>query len=375
MKSKIFLMSFSAILLLGSCQKENDQIVENEQVINQSELDRTINSLNDENSLFRGIRNPDDEADDRVNKGLYTTAAALLDLSGQEKFLKILGDDANYDRDGEVLISDFFEKGLDINDFNASMKKVDNTLEYGIDNYNAALNYLSHPSGNYVPGIYCINKASGLSNGEFYIAVGAQISAEDKIAAWKISNEKIEEVAIDVDNKQTEAPIFIIVNSLPKDFSYNNETDLRTESVDNMDNDDRASTYFIVDEHRINYRYENIGNSDYYAAVRISPSPGLFYTNSAGYKIRSVHKNDIGKTFYNDYNYNLAGFSAHSVLMVSYERDAFSSKKAVFVPSWTSFPLNVRMKYGHEYYQRMHINMTPPTPVTSNEKGRFKVKF
>lgn len=134
----------------------------------------------------------------------------------------------------------------------------------------------------------------------------------------------------------------------------------------------------IIDEYRITERYENDRRSEYYYRLV------YLYTNYGeqvgGLEIiQDMHKNNIGKTFYDDHriwqiedpNVN----DLRRLYVVTFEREWYTSKKVVV---WDDGLVSrcARMRFSDQYYQRFWVDYpTNGISFTHNEKGRVKIKF
>lgn len=192
---------------------------------------------------------------------------------------------------------------------------------------------------------------------------------EDYIVAWySDGNGNFQEILINEETAMsTTHPIFIIDNA--ESFTETNKYSSNLKGQASTTGTIRQ----VIDQYKINYRYDKSRRSEYSYEIVYRYNGGGYSYGGYRTEIREIHKRDIGKMFYNDFDIwqiqhieNLSGIN-----LVTFEYDWWASKKSVYSPG--SIIVQCRMKYNNEYYQSFHIPINQSI-TTSSSKGYIKVK-
>lgn len=325
-------------------------------------------------SLFHNILNGHDQPDENLNIALFAASLAYSELI-LDGYIGIedLIDPSHYNSSFEA-VSTTVNSTLGIGSrFEYALNSVTNcSSDHNYSNMSDLLADMEYLNTNYYPGIYFYNLDEATVTDELIIAISAEIDSLDRIPGWKISDDQsISQVLVNEADSTNNIPILIITNNT--DEYIDSEDDITVEDYD--EGGGRSSFQTIVDEHRANYRYEGSGKTDYFVTARAQSAATNFgfYGNTKGIEVRSMSSNQINVNFTNDKNFNI--FLTYGGLVCTYERDWNNSKKDVTVSGWTSYPLEVRMKYTNEFYQRMYVSNITKQTVTSTSKGKLRIKF
>lgn len=221
---------------------------------------------------------------------------------------------------------------------------------------------------------------------EVIICIGSEILDldpiyEDNIVGWVLAKDgSMVEILVSEDfAKNTDHPLFIITNGV--------DDDLIEEAIQNPENNTNASLkgansiikYELkLDEEKINYRYENSGDSEYNVSWLIE-----YYSSTNGYTgttpmpdtwkhIKDIKKRQIGdlldyefKFYYFDYAYGTENQWLYSdrILFVgtTYEHDWYASLKTKNIPTGFGFDaiIKFRASSSSEYYQPFCFDIGP----------------
>lgn len=192
---------------------------------------------------------------------------------------------------------------------------------------------------------------------------------EEYILGWYFDkNNKIIKILINEKfAKTTDVPIFVIVNSVS-----NNQFDFE-KTVDKTITNTINSVRQVIYQYKINYRYERDSRSEYSYKLVYRYKNGTYQLGGRKTLIRKIHKRDIGKMFYNDFNIWQLQYvqNLSAINLVTFEYDWWASGKPVV--TFGGIAVKCKMKYLHEYYQRLYIPINQNVTI-SNSKGYIKGK-
>ena len=375
LKSKLMVMF--GIIAFMSCEKEDykKEQIRNETV--QYTLDN-IPNISNPYSANLYVKNELDIDDEKINKQLLDIAIATRDFLKESPQNEFILKSANISSNSSMNLFDLVS--------NSNLKSANQGVAY--TNLVSLLEKsdLTHASTNpfksgeieeYIPAIYVPNINNSDLSKQPIVCVGFEVDSdisgmekyEGYIVGWYFDEEgSVHEILLNEKTAMsTSNPIYIINNS-SIGFSYGKKPFLEKGGASI-----RTSTSQVIDQYKINYRYDRSNRSEYsYNIVYIYNGGGYQH---GGYRteIREIHKNDIGKMFYDDYNiWQISSIgNLYSINLVTFEYDWYASEKPVYSPG--GIFVQCRMKYYNEYYQSFQVLMSD-SYTTNGSKGYIKVK-
>lgn len=321
-------------------------------------------------SLFESVSDPEAT----IGKAIYSIAITyesdLLTPESRTKLSTLL------DSNGEILI----EELLDLSVLKATSEE--------LALFQKKRSALVYKEKQYEPIIYVPNKQTANFDLSPIIAIGAEIDytrsdlVGDVIVGWYYddNNEKQIVYLDETISLNNERPVLIVTDGEKFIPSQSIKTGV---PVLKSGHQELGTPAPIIDEYKITHRYESRGKSDY--------NKRLIYTYENGGtqegvrdKIRSIHKDDIGRIFYDDYE--IWEFGAISNLargyVVTYERDWSKGKKVITWQDGLSWQC-ARMSSSSEWYQKFWVDYenggSPELYPDSNgyvySKGHVKIKY
>jgi hypothetical protein len=361
---KSLLIIASIATLISSCTKDD---------IKPGMGNQCVNPLDDPSSVFSGLRNQNNTEDDKMNECLYYTGAGIMHLLETPSYRNKLLDKSLYDSNYEALVDMFFKDPSMLQNFNDFLLVNAACSKYGITSYEDIKKQMFYENISYSPIIYFYNLKTAETRdnhmAEYIVAIGESVDVNDRIPACEVDNKnngKVKETRIEEKDSILSKPILIVSN-------YTSEAD---NSEDDILIEENTKNY-VADKYKIKYRYEKYGKSDYRESHRVAYSSGGYSGSTAsGYTIKKIPANKINYLYNQDIPLPEAG---RGFWLATYERDWYSSKKAVYVSNSNGAGLALyvycRMKYSSEYYQRMFVNFQTRKTITSSSKGYLRIKF
>jgi len=396
MKKTTFLYTLLLIALNYSCNKET--LIKNPSINENIELSDGIKLKKSPISIKEITQNNNDIQDKKINETLLTFGSNIRGLFNNTLPIELIS--LSKKRVDHMINADEF---LKIMKKNNSDKSIEYDLIKDIKKYNMDYTH-NGVTTQYTPAIQFLNsEIADISKNPiiaFPIEVNSDLAIfkkhENYIVGWVLNDDNTycEIILGEKEANKTTHPV-LIINNVLKDESFN---DIEREKPSNLEKGlgfnirPLPPLDFIVDQYKINYRYENSGRSEYSydylllyggtAGTSIWPSP------TDRKEIKEISASEIGINFYDDklipeahltgpglyantYKYsNLLG-----VYIVTFEYDWYATKHPVTWSDGTAVANGVcaKRKYTHETYQKIYVPKNF-NPISSNEKGYIKVK-
>ncbi|KRP06441.1 MAG: hypothetical protein ABR94_04750 [Sphingobacteriales bacterium BACL12 MAG-120802-bin5] len=350
---------FTTLISLSSCNKEDIQSPLNNTDFQFSQNTFRANNQDVNHLLSIGY----DEQDIKINQSLDLLAKSLLEVVKNKEYADILIESA---RNSEIKSANLkqifatnyeFKKAVNAELSKNSSLRTDGDGDDYFDDLEEGLVYdVDYYATVHIPNIETADMSlmpiisSGVNaDGE------ADPSVEDNIIAWFTNEDgSISEIFVsEAEAMATTIPVMVV--SLGTDFE---DGRLNSNIIYGQDNSSENYKTNVVSElhgyqFKINYRYENIGNSEFaIGTLFLRPSDGYAYYQAFGH-IVDVDKNDIGKDLLHWHeigNFPTAGTNG---IFNYYERDWEQSAKSLgFLTS--NAGINTYMfgerKYFSEWY-------------------------
>lgn len=353
-------------MLFVACSKETESTIKTP--------DDCESALENLNSPFSGLRNPDDPADDQMNECLFIITSGITHLMQTAEYREIILNPDQYNEKQEYHIDNLMQNDAMLAAFNDYISGIAFCSNLDYNSYDQLKSLMTYQGVLYSPIIYYPNliqsDSQDLSINQVQIAVGESINEDDGIPGFNLSfedNTSLEEVVIYESALQNSTPVLII----------SNHTDEYIDTVDDVviEKNDGNRAY-LADVYAISEDYERDGKSDYHESHKIAYQGGAQQNSSVGYNIDRIADNQINSLFTTDVSLPEIGIG---FWLVAHERDWYASAKTIFVgmmngaSTWRL--VDCRMKYNHEFFQRLYVNFNTRNTITSNEKGRLTISF
>jgi len=328
------------------------------------------------------LENPENEDENRTNAHLHILAEALLEATQKHDFSDLIYTFVQRDTAyNEIVLADMVKENSSFAqalEAELAILFAKEEMEKSADTYLNSLNF-DYGSTPYEAGLYIPNAKTADFRRKPHTAVGSDVAVEDAlelkhgdhiVALAHVEGAVQHYLVHEQSAKESPMPLLIV----------NVHTDEAFEEVE-MQNlnfylplDDES---LPVNSFRITQRYEANGRTDYANTARSLQAPNSWerdhetlHRQSDRNDIRSIHKNDIGKTFNPQQGTKM--FLQHrtgqvdiGAFIVTYEWDFYASAKTVHnyhinhgLASGNSYlngnnfvPLKCKMKRNHEFYQ------------------------
>lgn len=334
--------------------------------------------LDNPESVFYGLNNPDDDEDDMVNKIELKIALTLNYVISQNySFKQALLDTSNYDIEGGLNLIEFASNNPGFeSEFDAIL--VDNSycILPELNTLQKLDSALIYAEVDYFPAIYFYNKDTATSTDKMYILVGQAINEDDEIPGFRHENDSIFEHKMNVEEDETSFPVLIVTHSTNQEINI--EPDSVTFEQDSSYLSRSGTNNFdwkmVIDEMKIKagHRYEQ-GNSK--SEITLSYVVGSYsygpyisgYTSNSldnlqqddlikpFKKVRQVTKAQVDNStnFTSDLDFlflqqEMFSYSSLPVIgVVVYEHDGYCLRKRIkrFILNSYYYDMNVKMKY------------------------------
>lgn len=343
-----------------SCKKQNVEIVDELNISNQTIDD--FNKIVEESSI--------DKQDEKINKFMLKITFLLRELVLKGEFNPTIQNLCNNSQNKGIFKIESFIKMIELrSDINNNIIFELSTLINNTDLKYEWLDksYLYEPYLN----VWNFTEADFNLNPIISFSMGLEskyTNKNDAILCWELNqNDEIINFTLSEDEAmKLKNPLMIVDINQSNITDQNNTYDIRPNITSQ---EDERATIHTIDQYQINYRYDSDSKSEFnYALIYIYSSGGY---SEGGYseEIAKIDKSDIGSMFYNDYSIwqlqyfnNLKGFD-----FFTFEYDWYASKKNISVPYQYPRATSVRMKYSHQYYQRIYVPINQ-SYTTDNSK-------
>ena len=365
---KISILTLAILMTIISCQKE--QISDSVPTKNGDYFTYKLNTSDD-------LINTEDSEAEKIDKQLLVLSDVFIETLKSNEIRDYIYTSAKAN-DGFLSLENFFTKFPSIkDDINQKISTNQYAKEFNVKNLADINNNMMHMGTQMYPIINIPNIENFQNSNNFISSAGIEIEDDetnnimDEIFAWFIKdNEKIE---ISIGEKialEKSIPLFVFtvhsdVNILEENIDETNS--VTSENISETSNKVNGCCYQSK-QHKINFRYEGSGNSDYTQVAKY-----YFYTTS-GYVIREFHssgatgfkykqlnsikKKDIGKTINKTID-KIAPRSNKGYYFNNFERDWYASRKNLgYVNKYLkTLTLKGRMTYGNEWYSFSNSNL------------------
>jgi hypothetical protein len=288
---------------------------------------------------------------DNLSKSIYILTEILSQQSANKAVVSQILNSAKNSIDNELKFQDLFATNSSLSATNFSIKdQISNAL---ITNYGTTYeNLVSGMSVNgisYYPGFYFINSATADFNLSPVFAAGIEIPDEEDYIPAFFEGKAI--MICEDEISKIKNPVIIIANGT----DYVDYTSPEKDSVVVENNiPGKGVNTATIAEYRIDFRYDKTTYSEYSYEYRILCAGGQVLDGGYRQSIRNIHKNDIGKYFYTNFNVPLIG---GGYWLVTFEYDWYTFKKPVGVPQMNGAPhgdsVKCRMTLADDWYQKI----------------------
>lgn len=358
---QIQVVVFTTLILLSSCKKEDIQSSAANSDFQFSQNTFRANNQDVDHLLSLGY----DDQDVKINQSLDLIAKSLLEVLKNKEYADILIESARNSEIKSAKLSQIFQDNFEFKKaVNAELSKSYNLringdgTDYFSDLEEGLVYDVDYYATVHIPNIETADMdlmpiiSSGVNADS-----EADPSVEDNIIAWFTNEDgSIDEIFVsEAEAMATTIPVMVV--SLGTDFE---DGRLNNNIIYGQDNYSESMKTNVVSElhgyqFKINYRYENIGNSEYaIATLFLRPSDGYSYYQAFGHVV-DVDKDDIGVDLFhwNEIgNFPAAGTNG---IFNYYERDWEQSAKSLGYLT-SNAGLNTYMygerKYYNEWYTK-----------------------
>src|SRR3972149_8619244 len=345
------------IVILVSCEKSN--------LLDQDSQFLTYSNISEL------LINPENKDETNFNMVLLQIAESYEQIFENTEFKSQIFRAAKISDANEV---DFSTLEKENNQF-ASIYNKSLKSSYFINIEKLSLN-LKYNNVQYDPVVYIPNIKIADSTLNPVIAVGVEVATEngnDIIPGWYYNNKegKINILINEEFAMNSKRPICII-NGVNKTDSSNEILDKK-----NLKSSKAVVSNPItkIDNYSIAYRYDKSKRSEYSYKLVYVYEDGTFDEGGYREEIREIHKDDIGKTFTNDYEiWQVQYWSMKGLYFVTFEYDWYTSKKTVYWDDGFGYKV-ARMSKTDEWYQKCYFDLTPNYNFTIYSKGHIKIKM
>lgn len=385
MKTHFLLIYLSAFFLISSCSKE--ELTENQKTGSESIqyiLDH-VPSISNPYDVRLYTTNEENADDDTINDQLLEIAIATrIFLKESPQNQTVLKGAKASTRNTFNLFDLVSNSKLKYTNQSVSYKNLVSLLEKNALTYTSKNPLKSGELEVYKPAIYVPNAENADLSKQPIVGVGFEVNTnlsgmekyEDYIVAWYYDNEgNLHEILLSEETSMnTSNPVFIIIADIETEETISeniSEIKLTKSAISTL------SSQKIIDEYKINYRYDKSNKSEYSYEIAYIYNNGGYSFGGYRTEIAEIHKDDIGKVFTNDFEIWQINYisNLHSIAIVTYEYDWYASMKTVICPNPTTgyIIFECRMSKSDEYYQRFSIQMSDNI-TTNYDKGYIKVK-
>lgn len=366
---RISILTLAILMTIISCQKEH--ISDNIPTKNGDYYTYKLDASND-------LVNTEDSEAEKIDKQLLVLSDVFIETLKSNEIREYIYTSAKTN-DGFLSLESFFTKFPSIeNDINQKLSDNQYAKEFSIKNLADITNNMMHMGTQMYPVINIPNIESFQNNNNFISSAGIEIEDDetnnimDEVFAWFIKdNEKIE---ISIGEKialEKSIPLFVFTVHSDESFLQENIDEINlTSNENNSETSGKTNFYFKSTQHKINYRYEGSGNSDYcqvakYFQPDIPSGYTIKETHSSGAKdykykqLNSIKKKYVGKTI-NKTISNLANsYNNNNHYFNNFERDWYGTRKHLGYVNKHSknLWLKGRMTYPNEWYSFSNTNL------------------
>lgn len=370
MKINFIIGAGLALFALAACNKnELPTNITNDTVYCDSLLDNP-------ESVFYGLNNPDDDEDDMVNKlelklGLAITSlmedaghrAALLDTSNYEEgvfdVVKFANLNPSFESDlNTILANNTYCILPEI----GSLAQIDSALVYQSVDYFPVISYYN----------YLLNPESN----SYIVSIGTAVNDSDQIPGWYVSSDYISQHLVSEGDSSSDVPI-LIIGHMTNDENYAEPDSIVVfhENINTLKSGNNVTIKLTLYQVKNPYRWEENNNkSDLrYTMVSYKRTTGTNHTSGYGSilsktdeKIKEVTKSQVqnSSTFTSptstiiDVNENYFIYTDPEAMLAFFEYDWYYSKtrhkiytKHIVVgDDYVNIHLKISARYRTEYY-------------------------
>ncbi len=366
MKNLIFAMA-ALCLILSSCQKDEAILNPTGSETTSVQLDNIPLIANPHNVSDYAL-NPEDAEDEKISKQLLQIGLVARGLFNNNAYNELMINEAKKNSNNCVSIEKFIEsaQGNSANKNEADFEDLAELVR------NADFTYQPQEEGEavqqYTPAFFVVNAKNADATKRPLIALGTSVDDElsgmdqftDYIVAWYANGDgSFEEILINEETAMnTTHPIYILDNAQFAS-AQPSKSNSKLETFEQGElKGANSSTMQVIDRYKIAHRYDGSKRSEYSYKLEYwmdgNPSAGGNRT-----LIKDIHKNDINDYFYNDVDiWQLNHVTVTGLSMATFEYDWYASNKCVTTPGdGANAEIDCRMKYSHEYYQRVYFDV------------------
>lgn len=358
------------LITIFSCQKE--QVVDNKP-----------NKFGDyytyKLDASKDLINTEDAEAEKIDKQLLILSDVFIETLKESEFREYIYTIAK-SNDGFLSLDLIFKAYPSLkNEISSKIAQNSYAKEFNVNDIDAINKNMMHMGTQMYPVINIPNIENFKNNNTFISSAGIEIEDDeanyimDEIFAWLIDENSKTEISIG-EKIALEKSIPIFVFTVHSDEVITEEN-LINNDIENSENNstftNKTNFYFKSTQHKIKYRYEGSGNSDYCQVAKyFQPNIPSGYTieethssGNSGYKykeLNSIKKKDVGNTINktisnlaNSYNNN------NNHYFNNFERDWYSTRKSLGYVNkhGKNLWLKGRMSYTNEWYSFSNTNL------------------